>query len=44
MARINTTDGMSVLKIHTFYGLNENLDGDMTLKTGEMAEMRNFRV
>ena len=44
MARINTTAGMSVLKIHTFYGLNENLDGDMTLKTGEMSEMRNFRV
>lgn len=44
MARINTTAGMSILKIHTFYGLNENLDGDMTLKTGEMSEMRNFRV
>lgn len=44
MARISAADGMSILKIHAFYGLNENLDGDMTLKTGEMAEMRNFRI
>lgn len=44
MAQINAKDNSSVLKIKAFLGLNENPDGDTTLKVGEMAEMRNFRV
>ena len=44
MARIALTSDTSVLKIRRFLGLNENPDGDTTLKPGEMAEMRNFRV
>lgn len=44
MAQINGTDNSSILKIQAFLGLNENPDGDTTLKVGEMAEMRNFRI
>lgn len=44
MASIGNANGNSILKIHDFLGLNENLDGDTTLKAGEMAEMRNFRI
>lgn len=35
---------MTILKIRSFLGLNENPDGDTTLKTGELAELRNFRI
>ena len=44
MAKITAKDNSSILKIKSFLGLNENPDGDTTLKVGEMAEMRNFRV
>lgn len=44
MAQIKGTDNSSILKIQAFLGLNENPDGDTTLKVGEMAEMRNFRI
>lgn len=44
MAQIKGTDNSSILKIQAFLGLNENPDGDTTLKGGEMAEMRNFRI
>lgn len=44
MAQIAARNDVTVLKIDSFLGLNENLDGDTTLKTGEMAEMRNFRI
>lgn len=44
MARITNLNNTTVLKIREFLGLNENLDGDTTLKQGEMAEMRNFRI
>lgn len=44
MAQIATTNDITVLKIQSFLGLNENPDGNTTLKPGEMAEMRNFRV
>ena len=44
MAQITAKDNSSILKIKSFLGLNENPDGDTTLKVGEMAEMRNFRV
>lgn len=44
VARINGADETSVLRIKKFLGLNENPDGDTTLKTGEMSTMRNFRI
>lgn len=44
MARIQARNDISMMKIRSFLGLNENPDGDTTLKTGEMAEMRNFRI
>lgn len=44
MAQITAKDNSSILKIKSFLGLNENPDGDTTLKVGEMTEMRNFRV
>lgn len=44
MAQIKGTDNSSILRIQAFLGLNENPDGDTTLKVGEMAEMRNFRI
>lgn len=44
MAQITAKDNSTILKIQSFLGLNENPDGDTTLKVGEMAEMRNFRV
>lgn len=44
MARINGADETSVLRIKKFLGLNENPDGDTTLKTGEMSSMHNFRI
>lgn len=44
MAQIKGKDNSSILKIQAFLGLNENPDGDTTLKVGEMAEMRNFRI
>lgn len=44
MARILAGNDTSVLKIRRFLGLNENPDGDTVLKTGELAEMQNFRI
>ena len=44
MAQISARNDTSMLKIRQFLGLNENPDGDTTLKNGEMAEMRNFRI
>lgn len=44
LARIEGSNDTSVLRIKKFLGLNENPDGDTTLKIGEMAEMRNFRI
>ena len=44
MARIATNNDTTILKLRSFLGLNENPDGDTTLKQGEMAEMRNFRI
>ena len=44
MARIAGSNNSTILKIQAFLGLNENPDGDTTLKQGEMAEMRNFRI
>lgn len=44
MATIRQTKEMTVLKIRSFLGLHENPDGDTTLKNGELAQMRNFRI
>lgn len=44
MGHINTNSAVSVLKIKEFLGLNENPDGDTHIKTGELSEMRNFRI
>lgn len=42
--QVNVKNDVSILSIREFLGLNENPDGDTTLKDGEMAEMRNFRI
>lgn len=44
MARIAVTQQDTILKINSFLGLNENPDGDTTLKDGELSEMRNFKI
>lgn len=44
MAQVKTKNDITILSIREFLGLNENPDGDTTLKDGEMAEMRNFRI
>lgn len=44
MAQIAASNDIQILKIHQFLGLNENPDGDTKIKTGEMSELRNFRV
>lgn len=44
MATISTKNDISILKISAFLGLNENPDGTTALKTGELSEMRNFRI
>ena len=44
MASIATPNNISIMSIRAFLGLNENPDGDTTLKHGELAEMRNFRI
>lgn len=44
MATILSPGQDTVLKINAFGGLNENPDGDTTLKPGEFCEMRNFRI
>ena len=44
LAKIVDRNDSTVMRINAFLGLNENPDGDTTLKNGEMAEMRNFRI
>ena len=44
MARIAADNAAQMLSIKKFLGLNENPDGDTTLRIGELAEMRNFRI
>lgn len=44
MAQITARNDMTILKIRAFLGLNENPDGDTTLKDGELSEVRNFRI
>lgn len=44
MAKIAGGAPVSVLKIKEFLGLNENPDGDTNIKTGELSELRNFKI
>ena len=44
MATINTSQAETTFQIKRWFGLNENPDGDISLKMGEAAEMRNFRI
>ena len=44
MALIQANSEINVLKIKEFKGLNENPDGDTNIQTGELSEMRNFRI
>lgn len=44
MAQIYAGNDAGIMKISAFLGLNENPDGDTTLKMGEFSEMRNFRI
>ena len=43
MASIKATHN-TIQRISAFLGLNENPDGDTTLRPGEFSEMRNFRI
>lgn len=44
MATIANSAAISVMKIKEFLGLNENPDGDTNIKTGELSELRNFKI
>lgn len=44
MAKLAESSSVSVMKIKDFLGLNENPDGDTNIKTGELSEMRNFKI
>ena len=44
MANIAASNPGSILKIKDFLGLNQNPDGDTNIKTGELSEMRNFKI
>lgn len=44
MARLTGGNDISVVQIRAFLGLNENPDGETTLKVGEFNRMWNFRI
>ena len=44
MAKIQAASSETVYQIRKWLGVNENPDGDISLKPGEAAEMRNFRI
>lgn len=44
MARIPIKNNTSTWRIQKFLGLNENRDGTASLKPGEFAEMKNFKI
>lgn len=44
MATIAASNPSSILKIKEFLGMNQNPDGDTNIRTGEMSEMRNFKI
>lgn len=44
MARLTGGSDNTVVQIRAFLGLNENPDGETTLKVGEFSRMHNFRI
>ena len=44
MAQIRTSDNTKIYQLSRWLGLNESPDGDTSLKAGEAAVMRNFRI
>lgn len=44
MAQIVSTSETRIFQIKKWLGLNESPDGDIHMKVGEAAEMRNFRI
>ena len=44
MATIQNINDTAVWRIRKFLGLNENPDGDTSLKNGEFSELRNFKI
>lgn len=44
MAQILASSNISVMSIREFLGINQNDDGDTKIKTGELADMRNFKI
>lgn len=42
--QVKESNDTTLLSIRKFLGLNENPDGDTTIKVGELAELRNFRI
>lgn len=44
MAHIPIPRQTTTFQLRRFLGLNENPDGDTTLKEGELAQMQNFRI
>lgn len=44
MARLTGGSNNTVVQIRAFLGLNENPDGETTLKVGEFSRMWNFRI
>ena len=44
MAHIQAGNNISIMSIREFLGINQNDDGDTKIKTGELADMRNFKI
>ncbi|MEE3459943.1 MAG: hypothetical protein VZQ75_08830, partial [Candidatus Faecousia sp.] len=42
--QVKVRNDATIFSIRRFLGLRENPDGDTTLKAGELAEMRNFKI
>lgn len=42
--QVKARNDATIFSIRRFLGLQENPDGDTTLKAGELAEMRNFKI
>lgn len=44
MAHINASSNISIMSIREFLGINQNDDGDTKIRSGELADMRNFKI
>lgn len=44
MAHIQAGNNISIMSIREFLGINQNDDGDTKIKTGELTDMRNFKI